>query len=340
MSENAQAILRALANTSSRKITVLGDFCLDKYLYIDPDKDEISLETGLTAYQVVETRNSPGGAGAVAHNLRALGAQVYCVGLLGNDGEGYDLLQALQRIGAVTRDMVKAVERPTNTYTKPMRRQPDGLWQEMNRLDMRSFTPLPPPLEERLVESLRLAVSETMGVVVADQFLERNFAVVTDRVRDALSDLALQNPGKFFYVDSRNFAAEYRHVITKCNEQELVKAMEPGADPGDRETILRNGRLLQKKGGCAAVVTLGAQGACVFEESGETWLPAFPVEGPLDTVGAGDATSAGTILGLTLGLSLPAAALLGSCVSSITIQQIGVTGTATVKQVAERLQTI
>jgi len=340
MRENAEAILRALGDAPSRKVTVLGDFCLDKYLYIDPDKDETSLETGLTAYQVVETRNSPGGGGAVAHNLRALGAQVYCVGLLGNDGEGYDLLQALKHIGADSRGMVQTAERPTNTYTKPMRRQPDGLWREMNRLDMRSFAPLPTPLEERLIESLTQAVSETMGVVVADQYLERNFAAVTDRVRAALSDLAAKNPGKFFYADSRSFVAEYRHVITKCNETELLHALEPSADTSDREAILRNGRLLQKRGGNAAVVTLGPQGACVFEESGETWLPAFPVEGPLDTVGAGDATSAGTILGLTLGLSLPAAALLGSCISSITIQQIGVTGTATVEQVSERLRTI
>ena len=334
----AEAILRALDNAPSRKVTVFGDFCLDKYLYIDPDKDELSVETGLTAYQVVETRNFPGGGGAVASNLRALGAQVYCVGLLGNDGEGYDLLQALERAGADTSGMVRTAERPTNTYTKPMRRQPDGRWREMNRLDKRSFAPLPPPPEERLIENLRLAVSETMGVVVADQYVERNFAAVTDRVREALAGLALANPEKFFYADSRNFAAEFRNVIIKCNESELLKAMEPGTDAHDTETILRNGRALQKRGGNAAVITLGARGACVFEESGETWLPAFPAEGPLDTVGAGDATSAGTILGLTLGLPLPAAALLGACASSITIQQLGVTGTATAAQVAERLR--
>jgi sugar/nucleoside kinase (ribokinase family) len=61
------------------------------------------------------------------------------------------------------------------------------------------------------------------------------------------------------------------------------------------------------------------------------------VEGPLDIVGAGDATNAGTMLGLTLGLTLPESVLLGGCVSSITIQQIGVTGTATIEQVKERL---
>jgi len=340
MRERAEAILRVLGDVSSRKITVFGDFCLDKYLYIDPDKDELSVETGLTAYQVVETRCFPGAGGTVTNNLRALGAQVRCVGLLGDDGEGYDLLQALERVGADTAGMVKTAERPTNTYTKPMRRQPDGAWREMNRLDMRSFAALPPPLEKKLIDNLSQAVAQTMGVVIVDQYIERNYAAVTDGVRQALSRLARENPDRFFYVDSRRFVAEFRDIITKCNEAELLSAMEPGADADDRSAILRNGRMLREKGGNAAVVTLGAQGACVFEAGGETWLPAFRAEGPLDIVGAGDATSAGTLLGLTLGLPLPTAALLGGCTSSITIQQVGVTGTATVSQVAERLHTL
>jgi outer membrane murein-binding lipoprotein Lpp len=44
------------------------------------------------------------------------------------------------------------------------------------------------------------------------------------------------------------------------------------------------------------------------------------------------------MLGLTLGLSLLESVLLGGCISSITIQQIGVTGTATVEQVKQRLK--
>jgi len=85
------------------------------------------------------------------------------------------------------------------------------------------------------------------------------------------------------------------------------------------------------------IVTVGAKEAFVLERDTTVPIPAFPVEGPLDIVGAGDATTAGAILGLTLGLTLPEAVLLGGCVSSITIQQIGVTGTATIEQVNRRL---
>ena len=67
-------------------------------------------------------------------------------------------------------------------------------------------------------------------------------------------------------------------------------------------------------------------------------VPAFRVEGPIDICGAGDASTAGIVLGLSLGLLPHEAALLGCAVSSITIQQIGVTGTATVSQVQKRLK--
>ena len=58
----------------------------------------------------------------------------------------------------------------------------------------------------------------------------------------------------------------------------------------------------------------------------------------MDIVGAGDSASAGFVLGLTRELTARQSAMVGCCVSSITIQQIGTTGTATVPQVLERLK--
>ena len=45
------------------RIAVVGDFCLDRYLEIDPMKQETSLETGLPVYNVVKVRAQPGAAG-------------------------------------------------------------------------------------------------------------------------------------------------------------------------------------------------------------------------------------------------------------------------------------
>src|SRR5438128_12441229 len=78
------------------RIAVVGDFCLDRYLEIDPAKQEISIETGLPVHNVVHVRSQPGGAGTIMNNLAALTVgQIVPVGFCGEDGEGYELRRAL-----------------------------------------------------------------------------------------------------------------------------------------------------------------------------------------------------------------------------------------------------
>ena len=69
-------------------------------------------------------------------------------------------------------------------------------------------------------------------------------------------------------------------------------------------------------------------------------VPAYPVEGEIDVTGAGDASNAGIILGMTLGLTPREAAVIACAVSSVTIQQLGTTGTATPEQALERVRAI
>ena len=80
---NRERLQELLSGAKNARITVLGDFCLDKYLYIDATLDEPSLETGLTAFQVTGRKLSPGGAGNVCANLAALGAKVLALGVIG-----------------------------------------------------------------------------------------------------------------------------------------------------------------------------------------------------------------------------------------------------------------
>src|SRR5712692_3343142 len=78
-------------------IGVVGDLFLDRYLDLDAALTELSIETGLDAYQVVRVRAYPGAAGTVMNNLVALRVgRVIPVAVTGDDGEGYELRQALQ----------------------------------------------------------------------------------------------------------------------------------------------------------------------------------------------------------------------------------------------------
>src|SRR6266487_6056567 len=84
-------------------LAVLGDFCLDRYLEIDPAKKEVSLETGLPVHNVIHVRARPGGAGTVLNNLAALGiGRIFAVGFSGEDAEGYELQRALSKLPGVS----------------------------------------------------------------------------------------------------------------------------------------------------------------------------------------------------------------------------------------------
>ncbi len=63
---------------------------------------------------------------------------------------------------------------------------------------------------------------------------------------------------------------------------------------------------------------------------------AYPVAGPVDVVGAGDSATAGIVASLLAGATRVEAAAVGNLVASITVQQLGTTGTATPKQVLDR----
>src|SRR3954468_12955400 len=88
-------------------VGVLGDLFLDRYLDIDSRLTEPSIETGLDAYQATAVRSAPGAAGTVVNNLVALGVgRVVPVAVIGDDGEGHELWQALQKLPAVVLDHV------------------------------------------------------------------------------------------------------------------------------------------------------------------------------------------------------------------------------------------
>ena len=143
-------------------LLVAGDYFLDQYLEIDAACAETSLETGLEAHQVVRIRSAPGAAGTVTSNLRALGVQVIALGILGDDGNGYELKRALASTGVDIRPLVASQARCTPAYIKPLR---DG--RELNRIDIKNRAPLPRNLEAVLRRYKKVVVPEmNMGQLV------------------------------------------------------------------------------------------------------------------------------------------------------------------------------
>jgi rfaE bifunctional protein kinase chain/domain len=321
------------------KLLVAGDFFLDKYLDLERRLSETSLETGLEAYQAVGMRCSPGAAGTVVNNLRALDIGVMALGVIGDDGEGYELKRALMKQGADISPLVVHPDLFTPTYTKPMMRETDGEVRELNRIDIKNRAPLPAPIQTQLIERLRALAPTIHGIVVADQVPEANCGVVTDQIRTSLSALAKRHPDLTIAADSRERIGLFQNIILKPNAREALRAV--GKKPREqfeRAEVEAAGTALLHQTRQPVFVTIGAEGILVFVEEGVHHVPGVPVTGPLDIVGAGDSVMAGIVATLCAGGKPGEAALVGNLVASITVQQIGTTGTASRQQVLDRFR--
>src|SRR4051812_40505536 len=93
---NPERLDNITAKYGPLRVAIVGDFCLDRYLEIDPARKETSIETGLPVHNVTNVRSQPGAAGTILNNLVALGiSEIYPVGFAGDDGEGFELERSL-----------------------------------------------------------------------------------------------------------------------------------------------------------------------------------------------------------------------------------------------------
>ncbi len=342
-----------LSRFAGLSVLVVGDFFLDKYLVIDPDLDEPSLETGLHANQVVDRRCMPGAAGTVTSNLQGLGVgNIHALGVTGDDGEGYELSQGLAAMGVRLEGLIVSPERFTPTYIKPMYRE-QGVERESNRIDLQNRTSTPGALEDRIIEYLRDMAPVMDGLVVLDQVGPRNTGVVTDRVREAICDLGRTHPEKVILADSRERIGEFRHVIRKGNRSEIHRAAPGRSDRSERtgrtdrshaagwgQALFERGLDAGERTSKPVFVTLGEDGLLVIDDDGCRHLPGIRLPGPVDTVGAGDSVTAGIVSSLGAGATLDEAGLVGNLAASVTVRQLGVTGTASPVQLMESLKTL
>lgn len=313
-----------LERIPSCKVLVVGDICLDRWCTYDPALAEPSRETGIDRVAVVSAEITAGAGGTVANNLAALGAgRIMVLGAVGNDGHGFELRQALARVG-VDDSLLVPTPGATFTYTKLLNKLTGE--EDLGRIDF--LAPPPPPENEReIVERLMDTARSFDAVIVADQSETETGGVVTAGVRQALVALAGAHPSLLIWVDSRLRPELFRKVVVKPNEREA------------REACARLGAadfrgLHAVVGHPLMMITHGGDGVLIFEGDREEWVRTRPVPNPVDICGAGDSFSAGAVLALAAGASPAEAARFGNLVASVTIMKKG-TGTASPAEVLD-----
>jgi rfaE bifunctional protein kinase chain/domain len=313
---NVPAILQKIRDV---KVLVVGDLCLDRWCRYDPALAEESRETRIPRVAVVSTEVTPGAAGTIANNLRALHVDVAIATAIGTDGFGFELERALDSNGIGAEFVYRAPDLATFTYTKLINR--DTGVEDLPRVDFIQASDLPTAVEDAVIQRIASAWDGVDVVMVSDQAETQTGGVVTPRVREWICSRAAEDPGKIVWVDSRVRTEHFRNVLLKPNRDEAeascLRALGRIDFPAFREYL--QAPLL--------IVTRGGDGATIYTAAGETDVLSQRIENPVDICGAGDSFSAGAAVALRVTGSPEEAVRFGNLVASITIMKAG-TGTA------------
>jgi bifunctional ADP-heptose synthase (sugar kinase/adenylyltransferase) len=247
------------------------------------------------------------------------------------------LLKEIRKLPADPGNILCLPERLTPTYTKPMRKDADAPAVELNRLDVRTRAPLSAAATDEICRRVELVFRSSDGLIVLDQLVDEDCGVVNAAVRQHIDRLAAQSPEKVAFVDSRRYLGRFASGSLKGNRSEVLTA----ANANDGDDISPALAVLAQRTGRTAYCTAGHQGIFVAQPGQQPRLvPGYPVTGPIDIVGAGDSATSGIVTALLSGADEYEAAAFGNLIASITIQQLGTTGTATPAQLRERFANV
>ena len=327
------------ARYASLRIAVVGDYCLDRYLEIDPARGEISIETNLPVHNVVRVRSQPGGAGTILNNLCALGiGTVHVLGFCGDDGEGYELTRALKaKPGAHLEGFIQTTERRTFTYCKPLLMHPGVPPEELSRLDSKNWSPTPESVSGAIAKHLESLVHNLDAIILLDQVDIPDTGVVTSKLLETVEQIARTNPNLLILADSRRGLRDFPRVTFKMNRVEFCR-LAGLSEATDAAGLLPEISAWARSQKQRLFVSLAEEGILGVSASGAiAQRPSLPLRGPIDIVGAGDSVTANLTASMASGAELAEAIELANAAASLVIHQVGTTGEASIAQIRELL---
>jgi rfaE bifunctional protein kinase chain/domain len=301
-----------VARFAGRRIAVLGDLMLDRYLWGRVER--ISPEAPVPVVEVERESFTLGGAGNVAANLAALGAKPVLLGLVGSDAVADQLLAAFEQRGIDATPVVRDGGRPTTVKTRLMAQA-----QQVVRFDHESRHAISGDALARLLAGLESVLAGCDGLIVSDY----GKGVVVPGTLDVALPLA-RNRGVAVSVDPKESHIDSYRGVTLLTPNQHEAGYVQGQRVRDEASLMEVGWGLQKRLDANAVlVTRGAEGMSLFERGGRyTHLPTVARE-VYDVTGAGDTVVSVAALALAAGADFPEACALANHAAGVVIREVG-----------------
>ena len=183
---------KLFSDISKLKVAVIGDVMLDTYWWGTVDR--ISPEGPVPVVAVTKKEQRIGGAGNVALNACALGAEVVLISVLGNDDEGKQLTEILNSNNINTSFILFSEERVTTNKIRIIGRN-----QQMMRLDAEHTDDLKKEEEEKFIAQIEKYINENKpDVIILEDY---NKGVLTEEV--------------------------IKNIIALCNDKNIICAADP-----------------------------------------------------------------------------------------------------------------
>jgi D-beta-D-heptose 7-phosphate kinase/D-beta-D-heptose 1-phosphate adenosyltransferase len=296
----------------NRKVLVLGDLMLDRYLWGDASR--LSPEAPVPVVRFVAETKALGGAGNVALNLAKLGLSVAVGGLVGDDESGASLLHLLSQAGIDTAAVKTLPGRPTVTKTRII-----GGHHQMLRLDVEDLTPVPDAALTEITAKFEPALSEGLAAVVLSDY--KKGALAAPLCQEVIG--SARRRGIPVLVDPKGRAYTKYSGATGLSPNRLELAEVTGVPPTNLNALLAAGGELRRTLELEFLaVTLGEQGIALLEPSQARHFPAMARE-VFEVSGAGDTVIATMAAGLVAGLDRADTIRLANLAAGIVVGKSG-----------------
>ncbi len=305
------ALDRLRSRPEPPRVAVVGDVILDRFLYGTVER--ISPEAPVPVVEVEREVLRLGGAANVVHNLRALGARVDLLGVVGRDPMADVLRRELERLGVGMDGLVAAADRPTPVKTRVIAQH-----QQVVRFDQERRAGLPGDALGRLVAVLEARAAGWDAVIVSDY----GKGVVGPALMGPLM-AAARARGLWVSVDPKPTHADlYRGAGVITPNTRETEAMTGLPARSDHEAARAGGALRDRLGTQAVLVTRGERGMTLVEEGRVTHIPTRARD-VFDVTGAGDTAVAVLTLARAAGSPLAEAAALANLAGGIVVGKLG-----------------
>jgi D-beta-D-heptose 7-phosphate kinase/D-beta-D-heptose 1-phosphate adenosyltransferase len=313
-----QRLIDLLEKSANPRILVLGDFMIDRYLYGDAER--ISPEAPVPVLRVVRQEISLGGAGSVAANIAALGANADCAGVVGADADAGLLVKRLSDLGAATDGLLAMADRPTTRKTRLIGLAQHRHRQQLIRMDDEITSPIEGEAAEKLIAYALARLGACRAVCIEDY----DKGVVTSQIAGAVIEAARQrniptlvDPASI--ADYRRYAGASVMTPNRSETERVIGRRLPSV-----AAVRESARAILDACHTEQVcVTLDAEGCALIGPGDEFVHAPTRTREVYDVTGAGDEVLAAMAVAVAAGGSMAEAAALANVAGGLEVEKFG-----------------